>query len=158
MKTTDQVDIEKKISHFEGKLEECRHEINEKSLQADQLSSKAQESIKDYKLMVKSTKCLQPIVKGIVQRYDHEYDPPKDYKKDFEPYAKQGKIRGRGQEKAELEAIFEDWKPLMDQGKVDKMLEDLYVKPKIKEVDLDQEQPNVIQRRRQPSLEDELSL
>lgn len=133
---TDEYAITDEIRHRESELRKCREQINEKSALADKMSNEAQEHLKEYKLMVKSKECLTPSVKSIVERYDNEYEPPRDYKYTLNHQNREGLPKGKTNEREETRRTMDDWKDIINKQNAEKMLEEPTVKPKINTKDL----------------------
>jgi len=120
---TDSVAILDEIQWHEREIRKCREQINEKSLHADKMASQAQEHLKQYKLMAKSKECLVTPAKGIVERYDNEYEPPREYNYTLSKNSRDGLTRGN-QEREETRQTMDDWKSIINQRKADEMLKE----------------------------------
>lgn len=119
---TDEYAITDEIRHHESEIRKCKEQINEKSAYADKMSHDAQEHLKEYKLMAKSKECLTPSVKSIVDRYDKEYEPPREHKLALEPYTRDGLPKGKTQEREETRKTMDDWKDIINKQKAEDML------------------------------------
>ena len=119
---TDTGAVTDEIRWYEDKIGKCMHEINSKSIQANNLTYTAQEHLKAYKNTQQALKAMSEPCRGIVSRYDSEYTPPQDYKRELEPYSTQGLSRNKAQAKEELQMTFADMKQLIDRDKARDML------------------------------------
>lgn len=119
---TDTGAVTDEIRWYEDKIGKCMHEINSKSIQANNLTYTAQEHLKAYKNTQQALKAMSEPCRGIVSRYDSEYTPPQDYKRELEPYSTQGLSRNKTQAKEELQMTFADMKQLIDRDKARDML------------------------------------
>lgn len=119
---TDTGAVTDEIRWYEDKIGKCMHEINSKSIQANNLTYTAQEHLKAYKNTQQALKAMSEPCRGIVSRYDSEYTPPQDYKRELEPYSTQGLSRNKAQAKEELQMTFADMKQLIDRDKARYML------------------------------------
>lgn len=126
---TDTVDL---ISWHENALSNCKDKIDRLSIKADNLTSEAQEHLKAYKITQQSLKAFTEPCRNIISRYDSEYTPPQDYKRELEPYSTQGLSRNKAQAKEDLQISLKDWNKIIDKAKADDILKTAN-KPKIKE-------------------------
>lgn len=126
---TDRECISDEIRWYEREIKLCTSEINEKSDKADNLTKLAQEHIKAYKLTQQSEKAMLEPIRGIVERYNNEYEPPKEYNQTFEPYNTQGLNHNKAQAKEELHTTMDEIKELVNQTKANEIL-NKFDKPK----------------------------
>lgn len=118
---TDEYSITDEIQWHEKEIGKCKAEINDKSEYADRMSSQAEKHISEYKLMLNTKNAMKDAEKGIIERYDKEYEPPREYKLDLEPYNSRGLAKGRNKNQ-ELKRSMGDWKELIDKQKAETML------------------------------------
>ena len=132
---TDEYAISDEIRHHESEIHKCNQQINEKSLYADRMSHEAQEHLKEYKLMAKSKECLHPSQKSIVDRYDKEYEPPREHSYTLNHQNRDGLPKGKTNEREETRKTMDDWKDIINKQKAEKMLEEPKVKTPTKSID-----------------------
>lgn len=132
---TDEYAISDEIRHHESEIHKCREQINDKSLYADRMSHEAQEHLKEYKLMAKSKECLHPSQKSIVDRYDKEYEPPREHSYTLNHQNRDGLPKGKTNEREETRKTMDDWKDIINKQKAEKMLEEPKVKAPTKSID-----------------------
>ena len=134
-KTLEGHSISEKILNHEKELQKYIQQINDKSIHANNLTSQAQEHLKEYKLMIQSKECLNPSPKRIIERYDKEYEPPKEYSSLLSHQNKEGLPKGKANEREEIKKTIEYWKDIMNNQKVNKMLEEPQISTPKKSID-----------------------
>ena len=134
-KTLEGHSISEKILNHEKELQKYIQQINDKSIHANNLTSQAQEHLKEYKLMIQSKECLNPSPKRIIERYDKEYEPPKEYSSLLSHQNKEGLPKGKANEREEIKKTIEYWKDIMNNQKVNKMLEKPQISTPKKSID-----------------------
>lgn len=127
--------ISETILNNEKELQKYIQQINDKSIHANNLTSQAQEHLKEYKLMIQSKECLNPSPKRIIERYDKEYEPPKEYSSLLSHQNKEGLPKGKANEREEIKKTIEYWKDIMNNQKVNKMLEEPQISTPKKSID-----------------------
>jgi hypothetical protein len=121
---TDPVAINDEVNRLHGEIGKCTTYINERAKHANEMTDKAQEHLKEYKLMTKSKECLNGPMRGIVDRYDNEYEPPKEHTYTLSKHNRDGLPKGQKQEREETRKTMDDWKSIINRQKADKMLEE----------------------------------
>ena len=134
-KTLEGHSISEKILNHEKELQKYIEQINDKSIHANNLTSQAQEHLKEYKLMIQAKECLNPSPKRIIERYDKEYEPPKEYSSLLSHQNKEGLPKGKANEREEIKKTIEYWKDIMNSQKVNKMLEEPQISTPKKSID-----------------------
>ena len=134
-KTLEGHSISEKILNHEKELQKYIEQINDKSIHANNLTSQAQEHLKEYKLMIQAKECLNPSPKRIIERYDKEYEPPKEYSSLLSHQNKEGLPKGKANEREEIKKTIEYWKDIMNNQKVNKMLEKPQISTPKKSID-----------------------
>lgn len=134
-KTLEGHSISEKILNHEKELQKYIQQINDKSIHANNLTSQAQEHLKEYKLMIQAKECLNPSPKRIIERYDKEYEPPKEYSSLLSHQNKEGLPKGKANEREEIKKTIEYWKDIMNSQKVNKMLEEPQISTPKKSID-----------------------
>lgn len=134
-KTLEGHSISEKILNHEKELQKYIQQINDKSIHANNLTSQAQEHLKEYKLMIQAKECLNPSPKRIIERYDKEYEPPKEYSSLLSHQNKEGLPKGKANEQEEIKKTIEYWKDIMNSQKVNKMLEEPQISTPKKSID-----------------------
>ena len=134
-KTLEGHSISEKILNHEKELQKYIQQINDKSIHANNLTSQAQEHLKEYKLMIQAKECLNPSPKRIIERYDKEYEPPKEYSSLLSHQNKEGLPKGKANEREEIKKTIEYWKDIMNNQKVNKMLEKPQISTPKKSID-----------------------
>ncbi len=134
-KTLEGHSISEKILNHEKELHKYIEQINDKSIHANNLTSQAQEHLKEYKLMIQAKECLNPSPKRIIERYDKEYEPPKEYSSLLSHQNKEGLPKGKANEREEIKKTIEYWKDIMNNQKVNKMLEKPQISTPKKSID-----------------------
>ena len=134
-KTLEGHSISEKILNHEKELQKYIQQINDKSIHANNLTSQAQEHLKEYKLMIQAKECLNPSPKRIIERYDKEYEPPKEYSSLLSHQNKEGLPKGKANEREEIKKTIEYWKDIMNNQKVNKMLEEPQISTPKKSID-----------------------
>jgi len=134
-KTLEGHSISEKILNHEKELQKYIQQINDKSIHANNLTSQAQEHLKEYKLMIQAKECLNPSPKRIIERYDKEYEPPKEYSSLLSHQNKEGLPKGKANEREEIKKTIEYWKDIMNNQKVNKMLEKPQISTHKKSID-----------------------
>jgi exonuclease VII large subunit len=134
-KTLEGHSISEKILNHEKELQKYIEQINDKSIHANNLTSQAQEHLKEYKLMIQAKECLNPSPKRIIERYDKEYEPPKEYSSLLSHQNKEGLPKGKANEQEEIKKTIEYWKDIMNSQKVNKMLEEPQISTPKKSID-----------------------
>ena len=134
-KTLEGHSISEKILNHEKELHKYIEQINDKSIHANNLTSQAQEHLKEYKLMIQAKECLNPSPKRIIERYDKEYEPPKEYSSLLSHQNKEGLPKGKANEREEIKKTIEYWKDIMNNQKVNKMLEEPQISTPKKSID-----------------------
>lgn len=134
-KTLEGHSISEKILNHEKELQKYIQQINDKSIHANNLTSQAQEHLKEYKLMIQSKECLNPSPKRIIERYDKEYEPPKEYSSLLSHQNKEGLPKGKANEREEIKKTIEYWKDIMNNQKVNKTLEEPQISTPKKSID-----------------------
>jgi len=134
-KTLEGHSISEKILNHEKELQKYVQQINDKSIHANNLTSQAQEHLKEYKLMIQAKECLNPSPKRIIERYDKEYEPPKEYSSLLSHQNKEGLPKGKANEREEIKKTIEYWKDIMNNQKVNKMLEKPQISTPKKSID-----------------------
>ena len=134
-KTLEGHSISEKILNHEKELQKYIEQINDKSIHANNLTLQAQEHLKEYKLMIQSKECLNPSPKRIIERYDKEYEPPKEYSSLLSHQNKEGLPKGKANEREEIKKTIEYWKDIMNNQKVNKMLEEPQISTPKKSID-----------------------
>ena len=134
-KTLEGHSISEKILNHEKELQKYIEQINDKSIHANNLTLQAQEHLKEYKLMIQSKECLNPSPKRIIERYDKEYEPPKEYSSLLSHQNKEGLPKGKANEREEIKKTIEYWKDIMNNQKVNKMLEKPQISTPKKSID-----------------------
>ncbi len=127
--------ISEKILNHEKELQKYIEQINDKSIHANNLTLQAQEHLKEYKLMIQSKECLNPSPKRIIERYDKEYEPPKEYSSLLSHQNKEGLPKGKANEREEIKKTIEYWKDILNNQKVNKMLEEPQISTQKKSID-----------------------
>lgn len=127
---TDRVAISDEVRWYEGEITKCMHEINEKSIIADNFTDKAKEHLKVYKSIQQAKKTLYEPIKNILDRYDNEYVPPQEHKFTLEPYNMQGLSRNNIQAKEDILTTLDEMKQLVNYQKVNDILSKVS-KPKV---------------------------
>lgn len=136
-KTLEGHSISEKILNHEKELQKYIQQINDKSIHANNLTSQAQEHLKEYKLMIQAKECLNPSPKRIIERYDKEYEPPKEYSSLLSHQNKEGLPKGKANEREEIKKTIEYWKDIMNNQKVNKTLEEPQISTPKKSIDRD---------------------
>ena len=134
-KTLEGHSISEKILNHEKELQKYVQQINDKSIHANNLTSQAQEHLKEYKLMIQAKEYLNPSPKRIIERYDKEYEPPKEYSSLLSHQNKEGLPKGKANEREEIKKTIEYWKDIMNSQKVNKMLEEPQISTPKKSID-----------------------
>ena len=134
-KTLEGHSISEKILNHEKELQKYIEQINDKSIHANNLTLQAQEHLKEYKLMIQSKECLNPSPKRIIERYDKEYEPPKEYSSLLSHQNKEGLPKGKANEREEIKKTIEYWKDILNNQKVNKMLEEPQISTQKKSID-----------------------
>lgn len=135
---TDRIAISDEIRWYEGEIRKCIHEINEKSAVADDLTDKAMQHIREYKLIQQSEYAMYEPVKNIIDRYDKEYQSPQAYKSDFEPFSRYGLYPNKIQSNDNVQMKISEIKQLINHQKVNNISNNSY-KPKIQHKSQDRE-------------------
>lgn len=119
---TDSAAIADELHWYGNEISKCTDEINSKSIQANNLTSEAQEHLKAYKNIQQALNAMSEPCRRIVSRYDSEYEPPQEFERDLGVYSKKGLSKGREQAREDMQTTFADMKQLIDREKANDML------------------------------------